>query len=151
MQKPASPVLETQNLQSTPTIFKASDMRLFHHFLMIAYPHLPLGNDSVWVRDIPTFSHSVSLYKSFHFQITVCSPEHIVRFPHASHARPLRLPPNAHLHLPPRSRRALLPHPRYQRPQRRALYTPNLQRKRRRHPGNMLGPLVPSYLSRRIC
>ena len=70
IQKPASPVLETQNLQSTPTIFKASDMRLFHHFIMNAYPHLPLGNDGVWIREIPAFAHSVSL-QSLKMKVTV--------------------------------------------------------------------------------
>jgi hypothetical protein len=61
MQGPASALLETRNLQSTPTVFNASDMRLFHHFIINAYPHLPLGNGNVWVRDIAAFSHSVSL------------------------------------------------------------------------------------------
>jgi hypothetical protein len=35
-------------------------MRLFHHFLINAYPHLPLGCEGVWVRDVPGFAHSVS-------------------------------------------------------------------------------------------
>lgn len=35
------------------------DMRCFHHFLTVAYPHLPLGNDSVWVQDIPVFAQQV--------------------------------------------------------------------------------------------
>jgi hypothetical protein len=61
MQVPCSSSLETRTLQSTPTIFNASDMRLFHHFIIYAYPHLPLGNESVWPRDIASFSHSVSL------------------------------------------------------------------------------------------
>lgn len=32
------------------------DMRFFHHFLTIAYPHLPVGNDPVWVHEIPQFA-----------------------------------------------------------------------------------------------
>lgn len=36
--------------------FTLNDMQFFHHFLTIAYPHLPLGNDDVWVRDIPQFA-----------------------------------------------------------------------------------------------
>jgi hypothetical protein len=59
IQSPRSLSLEAQNLQSTPTIFNASDMRLFHHFIVTAYPHLPFGNDNVWVREIASFSHSV--------------------------------------------------------------------------------------------
>ena len=33
-----------------------TDMRLFHHFLTMAYPHLPLGNETVWVNEIPKFA-----------------------------------------------------------------------------------------------
>ena len=44
---------------STPTSFNMDDMRCFHHFLTVAYPHLPLGNDSVWVQDIPIFAQQV--------------------------------------------------------------------------------------------
>ena len=47
-------------LQSTPIAFNAADMRLFHHFLHTAYPHLPLGNDKAWVTDVALFAHSVS-------------------------------------------------------------------------------------------
>jgi len=61
VQMPSAVFLETRSLQSTPTVFNASDMRLFHHFIMNAYPYLPLGNESVWVRDIASFSHSVRL------------------------------------------------------------------------------------------
>ncbi|KAI9803879.1 MAG: hypothetical protein M1825_001759 [Sarcosagium campestre] len=44
-------------LQSTPTTFSLSDMRLFHHFIIKSYPHLPLGNDETWTCDIPAFAH----------------------------------------------------------------------------------------------
>jgi len=33
-----------------------NDMQFFHHFLTISFPHLPLGNDDVWLRDIPQFA-----------------------------------------------------------------------------------------------
>lgn len=36
--------------------FSMNDMQFFHHFLTISFPHLPLGNDEVWVRDIPQFA-----------------------------------------------------------------------------------------------
>lgn len=29
------------------------DLRLFHHFLLYAHPHLPLGSDSTWTTDVP--------------------------------------------------------------------------------------------------
>lgn len=45
-------------LQSTPTLFTGDDMRFFHHFLVNAYPPLPLSGDDIW-RDVATMSHSV--------------------------------------------------------------------------------------------
>ncbi|KIW23462.1 uncharacterized protein PV07_11656 [Cladophialophora immunda] len=36
--------------------FSILDMRFFHHFLTIAYPHLPVDNDHVWINDIPQFA-----------------------------------------------------------------------------------------------
>lgn len=48
----------TQSLGSSPAAaqFSMNDMQFFHHFLTISFPHLPLGNDDVWVRDIPQFA-----------------------------------------------------------------------------------------------
>src|SRR5436190_12685228 len=45
-------------LQTTP-IFSLIDMRLFHHFIFHAYPHLPVGNDAVWVGRIPAVAYQV--------------------------------------------------------------------------------------------
>ncbi|KAG9228251.1 hypothetical protein BJ875DRAFT_477959 [Amylocarpus encephaloides] len=45
------------NLQATPTIFSLTDMRLFHHFLQEAYPHLPVGNDVAWTSQVPLIAH----------------------------------------------------------------------------------------------
>ncbi|RMZ77148.1 hypothetical protein DV737_g4515, partial [Chaetothyriales sp. CBS 132003] len=36
--------------------FTILDMRFFHHFLTTAYPHLPLGNDHIWVNEVPLFA-----------------------------------------------------------------------------------------------
>ncbi|KAN0104172.1 hypothetical protein V8E51_009917 [Hyaloscypha variabilis] len=52
----SSPIASV-NLQGTPTIFSLTDMRLFHHFLMDAYPHLPVGNDSAWLSQVPLIAH----------------------------------------------------------------------------------------------
>lgn len=52
-------LLETVLLQSTPVKLSMTDMRLFNNFLLSAYPHLPLGNDEVWVTEIASFAHSV--------------------------------------------------------------------------------------------
>lgn len=46
-------------LQTTP-IFSLIDMRFFHHFVFTAYPHLPVGNDAVWVRRVPAVAYHVS-------------------------------------------------------------------------------------------
>ncbi|KAH8819844.1 hypothetical protein F5884DRAFT_27726 [Xylogone sp. PMI_703] len=43
--------------QAMSTIFTSTDMRLFHHFLLEAYPHLPVGNDSAWLTEIPMIAH----------------------------------------------------------------------------------------------
>lgn len=31
----------------------------FHHFLVTAYPHLPVGADKLWINVIPSFAHNV--------------------------------------------------------------------------------------------
>ncbi|RMZ77321.1 hypothetical protein DV737_g4441, partial [Chaetothyriales sp. CBS 132003] len=50
----APPRLLPQPLLSTGAETLAStDLRLFHHFLTTAYPHLPAGNDAVWLLEIP--------------------------------------------------------------------------------------------------
>ncbi|KAF2436700.1 hypothetical protein EJ08DRAFT_578369 [Tothia fuscella] len=45
------------SLQSTPTIFSMTDMKLFHHFLSHAYPTLPVGADAIWTLQMPSFAH----------------------------------------------------------------------------------------------
>ncbi|KAL5472688.1 hypothetical protein PMIN07_000526 [Paraphaeosphaeria minitans] len=49
---------EMINLRSTPGVFTMADMRLFHHFLITAYPHLPVGADNIWITVIPSFAHN---------------------------------------------------------------------------------------------
>jgi hypothetical protein len=56
----ASSPISAVTLQSTPTQFTLTDLRLFHHFLMTAYPHLPVGNDNVWLCQVPLLAHHVS-------------------------------------------------------------------------------------------
>ncbi|TEY28275.1 hypothetical protein BOTCAL_1038g00010 [Botryotinia calthae] len=45
------------NLQATPTIFSLDDMFIFHHFLMHAYPYLPVGSKEKWVCQVPVLAH----------------------------------------------------------------------------------------------
>lgn len=44
------------NLAPTVASFSMSDMQFFHHFITTAHPHLPLGNDNVWMHEIPRFA-----------------------------------------------------------------------------------------------
>lgn len=46
--------------QSADATFTMQDFRLFYHFIQKAYPHHPIGNDSVWTHEIPSISHNVS-------------------------------------------------------------------------------------------
>jgi hypothetical protein len=34
-------------------------MRLFHSFLLSAYPQLPVGSDQIWDAAVPSFAHNV--------------------------------------------------------------------------------------------
>ncbi|KAL2019194.1 hypothetical protein VTK56DRAFT_9994 [Thermocarpiscus australiensis] len=44
-------------LQSTPALFTSNDLRFFHHFLVTAYPPLPILGDSIW-KNVAALSHS---------------------------------------------------------------------------------------------
>ncbi|KAK0667544.1 hypothetical protein QBC41DRAFT_137465 [Cercophora samala] len=50
-------VVPTASLQSTPTVFTPEDMRYFHHFLVTAYPPLPIQGDQIWMQTA-SLSHS---------------------------------------------------------------------------------------------
>lgn len=62
-------------LQSTPTLFTASDMRFFHHFLVSAYPPLPIRGEDLW-REIAPLSHNVSPFPSLTY-----TPIHLANTP----------------------------------------------------------------------
>jgi hypothetical protein len=51
-----SPILQPQG---TPTVFSMRDMHFFHHFLSMAYPHLPVKADKLWTIDMPSVAHEV--------------------------------------------------------------------------------------------
>ncbi|KAF2741166.1 hypothetical protein EJ04DRAFT_548107 [Polyplosphaeria fusca] len=44
-------------LSDTPKSYSADDMRLFHHYLITAYPFIPNYQESTWLRDVPAYSH----------------------------------------------------------------------------------------------
>jgi hypothetical protein len=39
--------------------FSGDDMRFFHQFLSLAYPHLPLGSEEAWIMNVPLYAHEV--------------------------------------------------------------------------------------------
>ncbi|TVY59439.1 Uncharacterized protein LSUE1_G007758 [Lachnellula suecica] len=41
-------------------IFSLTDMRLFHHYLVAAYPHFPVRNDNIWLVYITPIAHQCS-------------------------------------------------------------------------------------------
>ncbi|KAF2467092.1 uncharacterized protein BDR25DRAFT_235870 [Lindgomyces ingoldianus] len=72
---PSSPSpQEMVNLRSMPGMFTLKDMRLFHHFLITAYPHLPVGADKIWITVIPSFAHN---YEYLIHSILALSASHL--------------------------------------------------------------------------
>lgn len=60
---------------------RLEDMRLFHHFLITAYPHLPVGADKIWITIIPSFAHNVSSTPLHSSGASRCSRLHYARQP----------------------------------------------------------------------
>lgn len=74
-----------QMLAASPAAaqFSLKDMSFFHHFLTISFPHLPLGNDDVWLRDVPQFAqeytylmHAILALGASHLNRVVPLPEY---------------------------------------------------------------------------
>jgi hypothetical protein len=77
-----SPIMQPQ---ATPTVFSMVDMRYFHHFLVRAYPHLPVGSDSIWTLQIPAYAHKVSDMHKFSTSVQILtSPVWVSPSIHAS-------------------------------------------------------------------
>ncbi|KAK4232613.1 hypothetical protein QBC38DRAFT_352125 [Podospora fimiseda] len=53
---PSSSALSAMSSWPTPTIFTGDDMRFFHHFLVAAFPPLPLCGEKIW-HDAAALSH----------------------------------------------------------------------------------------------
>ncbi|KUJ12226.1 uncharacterized protein LY89DRAFT_225053 [Mollisia scopiformis] len=56
IRKPTPVVSVPINPQTRDPVYSAQDFRLFYHFIQYAYPHHPLGNDSVWTHEIPAIA-----------------------------------------------------------------------------------------------
>lgn len=59
IQKANSPAPIPMVPQVSGPVFNANDFRLFHYFIERAYPHHPVGSDSVWQHEIPAIAHEV--------------------------------------------------------------------------------------------
>ncbi|KAH7090490.1 hypothetical protein FB567DRAFT_519984 [Paraphoma chrysanthemicola] len=44
-------------LPDTPTAFGAHDMRMYHHYMVAAYPCIPHAYEHIWLNDVPLLSH----------------------------------------------------------------------------------------------
>lgn len=73
------------NLQATPTTFSMDDLRFFQHFLLKAYPPLPLQGGEIW-KDVAQISHSVSVY--LFYAIVTYTNNYSVRLLNPLYARP---------------------------------------------------------------
>ncbi|KAL8392332.1 hypothetical protein RB595_002502 [Gaeumannomyces hyphopodioides] len=51
-----SPTSPSQPLHATPMAFSRDDLRFFSHFLLTAYPPLPLGGEAIW-KQVAAISH----------------------------------------------------------------------------------------------
>ncbi|RHZ66744.1 Zn(II)2Cys6 transcription factor [Aspergillus thermomutatus] len=45
----------SQGLSVSP--FSGDDLRYFHHFLVVARPHLPFGSEGTWTTEVPRYAH----------------------------------------------------------------------------------------------
>ncbi|ETN45863.1 uncharacterized protein HMPREF1541_00044 [Cyphellophora europaea CBS 101466] len=46
-------ILPLPSSPDSPSDLNLTDLRLHHHFLATCYPHLPAGNEAIWLREIP--------------------------------------------------------------------------------------------------
>ncbi|KAE8448950.1 hypothetical protein EG329_008746 [Mollisiaceae sp. DMI_Dod_QoI] len=54
--RPTPPASVPLNPLVSGPVYTSQDFRLFHHFLQTAYPHHPIGNDSVWTHEVPAIA-----------------------------------------------------------------------------------------------
>ncbi|KAF4222394.1 hypothetical protein CNMCM5878_005676 [Aspergillus fumigatiaffinis] len=48
-------VSPSQGLAVSP--FSGDDLRFFHHYLVVARPHLPFGSEEIWATEVPRYAH----------------------------------------------------------------------------------------------
>ena len=106
---------EPCNRRPRPPTLQTWGCSVFYHFLMNAYSHLPMGNESVWTWDIASFSHSVSVSSPI-FMTRIHLSDISEWFPPSGNALPLRRPPHPHLHHPTQNFSTRLPRSRHLQP-----------------------------------
>ena len=60
IQKPTRKSLILTKPRSPSPVSTVEDFRLFNHFIQTAFPHYPVGNDSIWQHEIPSIASDVS-------------------------------------------------------------------------------------------
>ncbi|KAK0117536.1 hypothetical protein ONS95_011875 [Cadophora gregata] len=58
----STPLLQPFSALQVANVFSMTDMRLFHHFLVAAWPHLPVRADNVWLEYVLPIGHQVSSF-----------------------------------------------------------------------------------------
>lgn len=135
-----------------------ADMRLFHHFLITAYPHLPVGADRIWVTVIPSFAHNVCPFQfgskrnfdqhhSTSFILSTCRKDIklivVVRISHPLHTRTSCITSRRRVNIQCRRTSDSAPHPCRQVPQQGAFRPTKDKMRTRRSHGSRSGPCLP--------
>jgi hypothetical protein len=50
---------DSVQLTTHPTLFTMTDMQLFSHFILHAYPDIPVASERVWIHEIAAYAHQV--------------------------------------------------------------------------------------------
>lgn len=50
-------------VRQLPAVMSMTDLRLLHHFLIYATPHIPPGNTQVWTHEVAAHAHEVSRWR----------------------------------------------------------------------------------------
>lgn len=55
-----APPIRVNLVQNNHLGFSLHDMRLFHDFMTVSFPHLPVESEKAWLNDIPVIAQQVS-------------------------------------------------------------------------------------------
>lgn len=99
--EPLSPLVIPMEPHIQGPVFTMQDFRLFQFFRNSAYPHQPIGNDSVWRHEIPCMASSVCVPTHFfvYLSLTKSITSMISSYTLCSPSPPLNSPPPPIQHL----------------------------------------------------